>query len=334
MSSENQQTQQQEDDDSSLESSESETEGDDEDLPPPKLAEILTEDEMLKQGLFALGWEDHQLQRNQPTTLNDKFRGHYGAKPHVIAQLWEDLLTTDVRKARVVPGKNSLRYFFVTLHFLKRYQTEVERNTTWKISENTLREWTWCYVKKIGYLLESKVRWPQDNYGDQIWIMSVDGTHMRTQEPHSKDLPKDPAYFSFKHKCAGFNYEIGLSLHESKLIWFRGPYKAGPYPDITIFNKKGLKHKLRALGKMAIGDHGYKGYPKIISTNNSHDSDEVRRFKIRARQRHEQYNRKLKEFECLGQKVRHKKKQLVKCFRAVVVLVEYKMEMGEPLYTI
>lgn len=319
-------------DDSSLES---ETESEEEkDLPEPKLAHILTEDEMLTEGLNALGWDEEKLKRNQTKTLNEKFRAHFGANPHVVAQLWEDLITTDNAKARVDPVKNPIKQFFVALHFLKRYQTEIERNTTWKMSQNTLRAWTWFYVDKIGALLSTKISWPSDNYGDQIWIMSVDGTHMRTQEPHAKDVPKDPSYFSFKHKCAGFNYEIGLSLHESKLIWFRGPCRAGTYTDIKMFKEKGLKAKLKALGKMAIGDHGYKGYPKIISTNNSHDSDEVRRFKIRARQRHEQYNRKLKEFECLGQRVRHKKKQLAKCFRAVVVVVEYKMEMGEPLYTI
>ena len=323
-----------EDDDASLESIAAEEEPNPEPLPEPTLSFILAEDEMRREGLYALGWEDEQLNRNQLKTLEEKFRAHYGADPHVIAQLWEDLITTSVRKARIDPTKMPMKYFFVGLHFLKRYRTEIERNTTWKVSQNTLRNWSWYVVERIGALVEHKIRWPSDNYGDLTWIISVDGTHMRTQEPHAKDVPKDPSYFSFKHKCAGFNYEIGLSLHESKLIWFRGPYRAGTWNDIKIFKEKGLRAKLKSLGKMGIGDHGYRGYPKQMSTNNSHDSDEVRRFKIRARQRHEQYNRKLKEFECLGQKVRHKKKQLVKCFRAVVVLVEYKMEMGEPLYII
>ena len=167
------------------------------------------------------------------------------------------------------------------------------------------------FVGKIRALKALKIRWPSDNYGKLKWILSVDGTHIRTQEPNCKDLPQDPSYFSFKHKCAGYNYEIGLSLHKSKLIWFAGPYKAGTYNDIKVFTDKGLKAKLQSLGKMGIGDHGYHGYPKLISTNNSHDSDEVRRFKIRARQRHEQYNRKLKEFACLGHMVRHKKGKLI-----------------------
>jgi hypothetical protein len=322
------------DDDDSLESEQEEDRDDLEPLPAPNLAYILIEDEMLREGLYALGWEDAHLNRNQLETLEEKFRAHYGANPHVIAQLWEDLITTKHRNARINPSKMPIKYFFVGLHFLKRYRTEIKRNTTWKISQNTLRSWSWYVVERIGALVHHKIRWPSDNYGDLIWIISVDGTHMRTIEPHAKDVPKDTSYFSFKHKCAGFNYEIGLSLHESKLIWFRGPYKAGTWNDVKIFKEKGLGAKLKSLGKMGIGDHGYRGYPKLISTNNSHDSEEVCRFKIRARQRHEQYNRKLKEFECLGQKVRHKKKQLVKCFRAVVVIVEYKMEMGEPLYII
>jgi len=117
-------------------------------------------------------------------------------------------------------------------------------------------------------------------------------------------------------------------------VWFNGPFPAGAYNDIKIFREEGLKAKLQAHGKMAIGDHGYRGYPKLVSTNNSHDSEEVKHFKLRARLRHEKYNGKLKEFKCLDSRFRHSQEKLQACFEAVAVIVQYKMEMGDPLYII
>ena len=173
--------------------------------------------------------------------------------------------------------------------------------------------------------------------------MSVDGTHLVSLEPGNEDLPKDPAYFSFKHHSAGFNYEVGIDLFKSRCIWLRGPYKAGEYNDAKVFSECGLQAKLRAAGKKAIADEGYRGFPNEISTANSLDSEEVSKFKVRARQRHEVYNGKLKLFAILGEEFRCKnnktealtaaeKLQIV--FEAVNVLVQYKMEMGEPLFDI
>jgi len=167
--------------------------------------------------------------------------------------------------------------------------------------------------------------------------MSVDGVHFHTQEPSHPTLPKDTSYFSFKHKCAGFNYEVGVALHESRCVWLRGPYKAGAYNDIKIFKEKGLKKKLQKYKKKVIADHGYKGYPKLISTANSRDTEEVRKFKVRARQRHEKFNGMTKEFLCLSNKFRHQKDmegKLQACYEAVVVITQYKMELGTPLFDI
>ena len=138
-------------------------------------------------------------------------------------------------------------------------------------------------------------------------------------EPSHENLPKDPAYFSYKHHAAGFNYEIGLSLYESKLVWFNGPFKAGEFNDIKMFAEGGLKDKLQSTKKMVIADNGYTGYPTLVSTSNSQDSKEVSKFKVRARQRHEKYNGKLKEFQCLDDRFRHTGK-LQLCFEAVNVI--------------
>jgi hypothetical protein len=83
-----------------------------------------------------------------------------------------------------------------------------------------------------------------------------------------------------------------------------GPFKAG-LNDITIFTNEGLKEKLRATGKKAIGDGGYSGHSQQISTPNSHDSKQVKKFKSRALKRQEKFNGMTKNFDCLSGRFRH-----------------------------
>ena len=107
----------------------------------------------------------------------------------------------------------------------------------------------------IRNLKGMKIVWPKFNPSD-IWVMPVDGAHLVTLEPGDSDVPKDPAYFSFKHHAAGFNYEVGIDLFTSRCIWLSGPHKAGTYNDAKIFKEKGLRAKLRRHGKKAIADEG------------------------------------------------------------------------------
>jgi len=187
-----------------------------------------------------------------------------------------------------------------------------------------------------------KIVWPKF-HKDDIWACSVDGTHLVALEPGDSDVPKDPAYFSFKHHSAGFNYEVAVDLFESRCMWLSGPHKAGTCNDAKMFKEKGLQAKLRSLGLKVSGDEGYRGFPNEISTTSVLDHAAVAEFKVRAQQRHEIYNGKLKTFEVLSDRFRCKNnpndectvaEKLQMCFEAVNVLVCYKMEFGEPLHDI
>jgi DDE superfamily endonuclease len=172
---------------------------------------------------------------------------------------------------------------------------------------------------------------PQDN--DQnlpMWLLSVDGTHCRIQEPR-KDPNKN--LYSHKHKKACYSYEIGLDLFESRIVWVSGPHDGGE-PDIVIFRKaNGLRANIPH-NKKAIGDLGYRGDLKV-SVPNEHDSRSVNKFKRRARARHEDLNQILKSFYVLSGKFRHgcrEKHQIV--FEAVTVLVQYSLEDDRKLLEI
>jgi len=252
--------------------------------------EIYTPAEMLVEGLKYLGWDNSNMTIRLTTqTKKDRFRGHFGSDPHVAAQIWEDLQTTKIELARVPPSQCNLKHFFWAMHFLKRYPKTIEAEQMWKVSEDTFVDYSWNYVEKVRALKGLKLGWSSNNFGDDIWIGTFDGTHFRNQEIAHPDMPKDPSIFSFKHHSAGFNYEIVVALQESKIVWFSGPDEAGDWNKI----KKGLRAKLKRLGKQVIADKGYRGYPKLISLPNSYDSKEVSKFKSRARCHQEKLNGKI-----------------------------------------
>jgi hypothetical protein len=48
----------------------------------------------------------------------------------------------------------------------------------------------------------------------------------------------DSYYFSHKYGKAGVNYELGILLTKTRLVWMNGPFKAGTN-DMAVFKKKG-----------------------------------------------------------------------------------------------
>jgi hypothetical protein len=301
---------------------------------------ILTPDEVMMEGLVLAGWDAERLGKRQPETNIDQYNGLYGVEPCVMAQLFEDLQTTIIAEARI-EGIN-LDKLHWAVHFLYRYPTETENESMWKKCGNTIRSACWFHIEKIRNLKAAKIVWPHFPSTD-IFVMSVDGTHLLTLEPGHPDIPKDPSYFSYKHHAAGFNYEVGIDLFQSKCIWLSGPHKAGEFNDAKMYSTFGLHAKLKHLGKKAIGDFGYRGFPSTISFHNGLDTEPVREFKTRARQRHESYNGMLKQFQVLSDRFRCKTnpndkltaaEKLQMCFEAVNVIVQYKMEKTDPLFDI
>ena len=237
---------------------------------------ILTVDEMLTKGLELLGWTQKQLEHRKNETNVELHCGTCGASPCVVVAISEDLQTTNIENARIKVNIEKLHW---SMNFMCRYHTEIENRNRWHKDPTTIRNACWICIEKISWLKLDKIKWPRLFLPDDIWIMSVDGTHLVRLEPGDSDIPKDPAYFSFKHHTAGWNYEVGIHLFESKCIWLSGPHKAGTHNDAKVFNEKGLRKKLAHEGKKAIADHGYRGFPNEISIANSLDSEAVREFK-------------------------------------------------------
>ena len=299
--------------------------------PDGGVTSILTPEEILEIGLIFGGYTMNRMERSNRTKNIDRFISLYGSTPTVCAAIWEDLQQTQIEEARVEVAARNINHFLMALHQLKRYPTDFEREAKFDISLMWGRDWCWFFVEKIQALKNEKIVWPENNFDDDIWVMTVDGTHCWIQEPQHPTWSQDREYFSHKHGKAGLNYELGISLSESKLIWMNGPFKVG-MNDVQIFREKGLLDNLLEKGKMAIGDKGYNGHPGFVSTPNPHDPTAVKKFKSRASKRHETFNARIKTFDCLNGRFRHSVKRFASCFEAVCVICQYQIEIDYPLF--
>jgi hypothetical protein len=214
------------------------------------------------------------------------------------------------------------------MHFLRKYPTEDEREALFDVSKSWGAHRQWEFVEKIQSLKGDKIVWDDSFYeADDIWIVSVDGTHCWIEEPKHPTWSQDTDYYSHKYNKAGLDYELAIALTTSRLVWMRGPFPAGSN-DISIFCKKGLHDRLVALEKKAIGDGGYSGHHATISTPNAHDSYGVKRFTSRALKRHETFNGHTKVFDCLSGRFRHSVPRFANCcFSASITIFEHRVFM-------
>lgn len=83
--------------------------------------------------------------------------------------------------------------------------------------------------------------------------MSVDGTDFRIRQ--QGEACKGNPFGS--HKYAGKS-----ALRYGSLVWIQGPYPAGKYNDITIFNK--VLRQFLGQGERVEADDGYRGHADKI----------------------------------------------------------------------
>jgi hypothetical protein len=144
---------------------------------------VFTEQEVLRTGLSILHYTKKKIRRAKRATNLDRFKGHYGVLPVVVCELIQDLQTELTGKLYIPRKKMVLQFLLMALHHLKRYPTELEREPLFDISFSQGRLWIWYFIERIRALKQLKIRWPDDGFGDDIWVLTVDGQHCWIQEP-------------------------------------------------------------------------------------------------------------------------------------------------------
>ena len=214
---------------------------------------MLTTWEILTRGLLAIGYDQSQLDRVGLMKNLSRFQSSYVCHPRVYADLFERLqqIVEAPLDCSIFGVDKTVNYFFMAIYLLTQYPTEEKAETAFSFEacNKMFRDHAWGIVKKISALRSEVIEWPawwgnpDDPDGPETrFIISVDGTHCKIQEPTLDSFEEQRKFYSHKFQSAGLDYEVALSIFEPKCMWIAGPYPAGKH-DITVFRKK-LKKKM------------------------------------------------------------------------------------------
>jgi hypothetical protein len=268
-----------------------------------------------------------------------EFHKHYGSWPLEVANLWYDLTTTDIVGALMTEKEKSESGFlmFMMAHFfLWSYpKNSHQLASRFHICERYSRgKDFWHWIGRIAAMKAKKIVW--NSSSAEIFLVTIDGTDFRIWERKHPTLPRDNGQCSRKFNHGAVKYQIAVSVKDSKCVGIYGPNRGG-YHDMTQLHDSGFLDKV-AVGKLAIVDRVYKS--KIpeekakLTLPNPMDSKEVNNFKSRARLRQETFNGRLKNFQILSETFTHGIEKHKLAFEAVVVIVQYQMDNGSPLYIV
>jgi hypothetical protein len=320
----------------------SQNDDDDDDDFDHLVTHVVMYDEMVQTGLHIANFSETQILRGTEVINISRFRQNYGVLPTLCCTIYEDLQksaavdnsSTPPTIMRLTGSHTQFKWFLRALYYLRKYPLETDFAKDLKVSsEHYARDRIWEMITRIQYLKLTKITWPDDLGGGDVWVITVDGTHVWLKEPTHAEFSQDSKYWSHKFNKAGFNYELGIAVASQKLVWMNGPFKAGR-SDKQIFVENGLKQKLLQLGKKCIGDGAYNGHLDVASYPNYHDSYSVKKFKSRALKRHEAFNGMTKNFKILDVRFRNSLDKIAPAFEAVCVICQYKIETDEPLYDV
>ena len=243
------------------------------------------------------------------------FKAHYGASPIVVAKIFEDLKSVPPFPGASIEEttKHFAWIFIVGLLDAMRYLARRPTDAPFCVFPSW-RKACWYHIESIQALKFKKVVFPAC-FPAEDEVMTVDGFR-----------------YSAKNG-AGLCYELGIDLNNSNLIWMNGPFPADS-SDEANFVEKGLKQKLKSIGKKALADKAYSGHPKEVGWLSALDSTAEKSKKRRAQHRHEKFCRMLKQFKCLEDQFCHDEKEFKICFEATAVICQYRMENGEALFNV
>jgi len=149
-------------------------------------------------------------------------------------------------------------------------------------------------------------------------LMTIDGTDYRILQKGA--ARKGNAFGSFKYAGkSALCYKLGVDILAGNLVWVSGPYPAGKYTDIAIFNCV-LANCLEP-GERIEADNGYVERPdKIKCPNNDCNPAENLVMQRIARSRQETLNGRLKAWGILGNVCRHDIREHKTVFYACAII--------------
>jgi hypothetical protein len=292
---------------------------------------------ILSLGLSLAGFDLKRQKCSEKKRLR-RFRSHYGVGPDAIAALLSDL-------KRLQPEKtHNVSSLFMTILWLKLYETEEVMAGRWGFGEEYCRNTVKEYISRIQKLKAYKISF--EGLNPNCTFLPVDCMHVRTQEFRCSPSSK---WYSHKFNGPGVSFEVVADPMEGKIRWINGPEPASIH-DLTFLRggKKGQTKKWKRsslyfhLPKSArlIGDSAYEGQPDKVSTTKDAHKPATKKLFARMKSMQETCFKRFKDFRVLRESFRHGKStedklaKIKSSFEAVAVLLQYDFENGARLFEV
>jgi len=168
-------------------------------------------------------------------------------------------------------------------------------------------------------------------------LMTINGMDYRIlQKGAERKGRKGNAFGSFKYAGkSALRCKLGVDILSGNSVWVSGPYPAGKYTDIAIFNSILANCLEPGPGECVEADNSYVGcLDKIKCLNNNCNPAENRVMQGIARSHHETLNGRLKAWGILGKVYRHDIREHGTVFYACAVITQLFVANGEPLFEV
>ena len=198
-----------------------------------RVKHIVTMQSMLRAGLNILYTAERIERVKNHSTNNTRFRLNYGVSVGTLCQVYEDMQRSEDASIHVEGCDRVLKELLITFYFLRNYPKLHELESKFDYSPGWISQKIWDMVKRLQAMQSIKIEFPSDeDVANDIWIMTVDGTHVWVLEPSHPEFSQDPKAYSHKYNKSAKSYELGIAL-TGGLIWMNGPFEGGTN-DITM----------------------------------------------------------------------------------------------------
>ena len=301
---------------------------------------LIHPNDMLHHGLIAVKVDAETQNRRCEASNVEQFKAMFGKHPKHLARVWRDLQVHGILDVEDLGLELSFKGFLLGNNYLKLYASLHVQGALFSMPKNLMGELRWVFITMMFELKQHKIKMPtQAEWDEAKMVLTVDGTHAKTNEPRDDEMRRNPKNYSFKHNFSGLNYQIATHIFENQIAYVNAG-DPGSVHDMTAMRNEFIG--LLPEGARVVADAGYTGKSelekRLFSVASSFDTKEVKEFKNRARSRQESVNKRVKDYRSMNVSWTDGIARHQIAFVACLVLVQYAIEdtseTGEPLMTV